>query len=110
MAKANKNKNNANVQAEDLNKDELVNNQAEKQETKQENKKPKKTKKAKKGEPKVNKVKETVSELKKVTWPTAGQVVKNTGLVLGIVLLFTIVLFGIDYGLSWIYKLITNTL
>jgi len=69
-----------------------------------------KTKKAKKSEPKTNKVKETVSELKKVTWPTFQKVVKNTLLVLGIVLIFTVVLFGIDYGLSWIYKLLTNTL
>ncbi|HAJ77481.1 MAG TPA: preprotein translocase subunit SecE [Clostridiales bacterium] len=68
-----------------------------------------KSKKQNKKEPKVksNKVKESVAELKKVTWPTFPKVVKNTILVLGIVLLFTIVLFGIDYGLSWIYKLLT---
>ena len=51
-----------------------------------------------------------MAELKKVVWPTFPKVVKNTLLVLSIVLAFTIVLFGIDYGLSWIYKLITNTL
>ena len=54
-----------------------------------------------------SKVKETVAELKKVTWPTFPKVVKNTLLVLGIVLLFTIVLFGIDFGLSQLYKLLT---
>ena len=72
--------------------------------------KSKPAKKAAKKEPKGNKVKETVSELKKVTWPTFGKVVRNTLLVLGIVLMFTVVLFGIDYGLSWLYKLLTNTL
>lgn len=71
------------------------------------NKNDKKAKKQAKKEPKPNKVKESVAELKKVTWPTFPKVVKNTLLVLGIVLLFTIVLFGIDYGLSWIYKLLT---
>ena len=72
-------------------------------------KKEAKSKKQNKKEPKVksNKVKESVAELKKVSWPTFPKVVKNTMLVLGIVLLFTIVLFGIDYGLSWIYKLLT---
>ena len=70
--------------------------------------KAKKQKKAK--EPKQNKVKETVAELKKVTWPTFPKVVKNTLLVLGIVVLFTVVLFGIDFGLSWLYRLLTSTL
>ena len=67
-----------------------------------------KQKKAK--EPRQNKVKETVAELKKVTWPTFPKVVKNTLLVLGIVLVFTVVLFGIDFGLSWLYRLLTSTL
>ena len=75
-------------------------------------KKQKDNKKKAKNEPanKPNKVKETVAELKKVTWPTFGKVVKNTLLVIFIVVLSTIVLFGIDYGLSWIYKLLTGTL
>ena len=71
-------------------------------------KKAKKQKKTK--EPRQNKVKETVAELKKVTWPTFPKVVKNTLLVLGIVLVFTVVLFGIDFGLSWLYRLLTSTL
>ena len=75
-------------------------------------KKQKDNKKKAKKEPinKPNKVKETVAELKKVTWPTFGKVVKNTLLVIFIVVLSTLVLFGIDYGLSWIYKLLTGTL
>lgn len=68
-------------------------------------------KKAKKpAESRPNKAKETVAELKKVSWPTFGKVVKNTLLVIFIVVLSTLVLFGIDYGLSWIYKLLTGTI
>lgn len=67
-------------------------------------------KKAKKQakEPKTNKVKETVAELKKVTWPTFGTVVKNTLIVFGIVLVCTVALFFIDKLLSWVYQLLVN--
>lgn len=81
--------------------------EAKKEQKAEKGKKDQKNKKQAKKEPKPNRVKESVAELKKVTWPTFNQVVKNTLLVLGIVLIFTIVLFGIDYGLSWIYKLLT---
>ena len=66
-----------------------------------------KTKVQKQPNPRQNKVKETVAELKKVTWPTFPKVVKNTLLVLVIVLISTAVLFGIDYVLSLLYKLLT---
>ena len=46
------------------------------------------------------KAKETMSELKKVTWPSFGEVCKRTGVVLVVVLVFAIVIFGIDYGLG----------
>ncbi|MBQ0017244.1 MAG: preprotein translocase subunit SecE [Clostridiales bacterium] len=52
------------------------------------------------------KVKETTSELKKVSWLSFGQVCKRTVIVIGFVLLCTAVLFGIDQLLSWIYKLL----
>lgn len=81
-------------------------------ETKQakEAQKAKDSKKAKKqnSEPKKNKAKETVAELKKVTWPTFGKVVKNTLIVLGIVIAFTVVLFCIDRILSWLFQLMVN--
>lgn len=72
--------------------------------------KAKDSKKAKKQnlEPKKNKAKETVAELKKVTWPTFGKVVKNTLIVLGIVVGFTIVLFCIDRILSWLFQLMVD--
>lgn len=135
MAKANKKKNNKsakpavqNQKAEVLTEEQVLQNQTEdaqqnveaaeeaktavaqqpkKEEKADKNEKPKKNKPAKQSNPKPNKVKETVAELKKVTWPTFPQVVKNTLLVLVIVLISTIVLFGIEYGLSWLYKLLT---
>ena len=72
--------------------------------------KAKESKKAKKqnSEPKKNKTKETVAELKKVTWPTFGKVVKNTLIVLGIVIAFTVVLFCIDRILSWLFQLMVD--
>lgn len=67
-------------------------------------------KKAKGGEqkPKTNKGKEVVGELKKVTWPTFGQVVKNTLLVIGIVLLITVGLFLFDIIFSWVHQLLVQ--
>lgn len=52
------------------------------------------------------KTKETVSELKKVSWPSFGKVVKQTAIVLGVVLFFTVILFGIDRLLSWLFSLL----
>ena len=52
------------------------------------------------------KVKEIFSELKKVSWPSFKSVVKNTGVVIVVVLVFTVVLFGIDRGLAALYNLI----
>jgi len=52
------------------------------------------------------KIKETGSELKKVTWPKFGEVVKKTGIVIAVVLFFTVVLFAMDYLLQFLYKLL----
>jgi preprotein translocase subunit SecE len=52
------------------------------------------------------KIKESWGELKKVTWPTFANVVKKTGVVILVVVLFTVVLFGIEYGLGSLYKLL----
>jgi len=49
-------------------------------------------------------------ELKKVRWPSFGQTLKQTGVVLGLVLVFALVVFGIDQGLSQLYKLLTKGL
>ena len=80
------------------------------QQKKQEKAKEAKKSKTKNGEqkPKTNKGKEVVGELKKVTWPSFGKVVKNTLLVIGIVLLITIALFAVDRIFSWIYQLLVQ--
>lgn len=46
------------------------------------------------------KCKEVFSELKKVTWPSFGKVVKNTGIVLAVVVVFLVVITVVDFGLS----------
>ena len=51
------------------------------------------------------KLREAWSELKKVTWPTFGTVVKKTLVVIFVTLIFTVVLFGIDYLLGLVYNL-----
>lgn len=52
------------------------------------------------------KARESMSELKKVTWPSFGEVCKRTGVVLVVVLVFAIVIFGIDYGLGALTSLL----
>ena len=47
-----------------------------------------------------------MSELKKVTWPTFGEVVKKTGVVLAVVIIFAVVIFGIDALLGYLSGLI----
>ncbi len=86
---------------------EVVATKDDKQQKKADKKKDKKPAKEKK--PGLfRKLRESWSELKKVSWPTFASVVKKTGIVILVVLLFTLVLFGIDYGLGWVYKLFLN--
>lgn len=69
----------------------------------------KKKKEKKKKDNKLAKgAKETASELKKVTWPSFKTVLKNTGVVLAFVLIFAVVLYGIDTLLTWIVSLINK--
>lgn len=49
-----------------------------------------------------------ISELKKVTWPKGKEVAKSTAIVLVVVVLFFVVLFGIDYVLAGLLSLITT--
>lgn len=51
-------------------------------------------------------LKDTGAEIKKVTWPKFKDVVKQTGVVLVVVLVFTIVLFGLDRLCSWLVGLL----
>ena len=54
------------------------------------------------------KLKEAWSELKKVTWPTFGQACKQTGVVLLIVIIFSLILLGINLLLGWLFGLIVD--
>ena len=52
------------------------------------------------------KIKDTFSELKKVSWPTFAKILKQTGIVLVVVLIFLVVITGFDYGLLQLLKLV----
>ena len=54
------------------------------------------------------KLKETFSELKRVTWPSFPKVVKATCVVLVVVIAFTVVATAINYGLQELLKLVTS--
>ncbi len=54
------------------------------------------------------KIKEVFSELKRVTWPTFPKVVKSTCVVLALVLVFLVVVTGINYLLQWLLDLVTS--
>ncbi len=54
------------------------------------------------------KLKEVFSEIKKVSWPSFGKVVKQTGIVFGVVLCFLVVLMLMDFGLSYLLNLLTG--
>ena len=64
--------------------------------------KPKKKKKDKKPNKMAKRLKETSSELKKVTWPKFIEVIKKTGVVLAVTAAFLLVVFGIDRLCSWL--------
>lgn len=46
------------------------------------------------------------SELKKVSWPTFKTVLKNTGIVLLVVVFFGVVIYGLDFLFSWLISLV----
>ena len=83
---------------------------AEEKSVNQNAKKATKKKKERKPNKAVAFTKETVSELKKVTWPTFGKVVKQTAVVLAFVLIVGIVLFGIDRLLSLLFDVLVSAL
>jgi len=53
-------------------------------------------------------IKEIISELKKVNWPTFAKVMAETGIVLVVVLFFLLVILGFDTLLSWLFKLLVK--
>ena len=53
-------------------------------------------------------IKEIVSELKKVSWPTFGKVMAETGIVLVVVIFFLLVILGFDSLLTWLFGLLVK--
>ena len=52
------------------------------------------------------KIKDVFSELKKVIWPTFPKIVKQTGVVIVVVLIFLVVIGAFDYGLTRLLTLL----
>lgn len=95
---------NAEVVAEETAKaEEVVEKKPAKKEKKQ---KPVKVKVNK--EQKRSRLKEIFSELKKVNWPTFGKTMKQTGMVLTLVVIFGVVVLGFDTLISWLMRLLTK--
>lgn len=44
---------------------------------------------------------ELKSEMKKVVWPTKKQVINNTGVVMGVMVIMALFLFAVDSGLGY---------
>lgn len=97
------------VKAEETSKTEKPQKQAktEKGKDKNDKNKPKKEKKERKGLKR--RTKETMSELKKVIWPKFPEVVKKTGVVITVVVIFAIVLLGLDLLLGYISSVLMRT-
>ena len=55
------------------------------------------------------KLKETFSELKRVTWPTIPKALKATGVVIVIVLIFTIIVTCVNVGFTELLELLTKS-
>ena len=72
-------------------------------------KKAPKAKSQKKSKPqekvKRSRIKETVSELKKVSWPSFAKTMKQTGMVISVVVIFMALVIGIDQLLIWLLSL-----
>lgn len=89
-------------------KDDSKQAQKSKEVDKKDKKKDNKKKKDKETGGIAKKTKETMSELKKVTWPTFGEVVKKTGVVIAFVLIFGLFLFGVNTLLGWLVGLLVG--
>ncbi len=92
----------AKTQVEEVKNNNQISNGVITKDSKKPEKKSNDKKKDKKKEPSKigRKAKETMSELKKVTWPTFGEVLKKTGIVIAFVLIFGVFLFGVNYLLG----------
>jgi preprotein translocase subunit SecE len=53
--------------------------------------------------------KDIISELKKVTWPTAKDLLRYSGAVIAFILVTAIIVGLMDFGLNALFNLVTNT-
>ena len=53
-------------------------------------------------------IKEIISELKKVNWPTFAKVMAETGIVLAVVVFFLLIILGIDLLLTQLFTLLVK--
>ena len=87
-----------------------------KEEVKTAEKEAKAKRKEKKAERKKNKVgfwrrvRDFFGELRKIRWATFGLTLKKTGVVIVVVIIFALVVFGIDQGLGALFHLLTKGL
>lgn len=100
---------------EELNEVEVLDETAENQEAEEEivveeNGETKRISKYSKSTKKQSKVKAAFSELKKVTYPSFGSVVKRTAVVLAVTAIFLVVVIGIDQLLYLLYDLLTKNM
>lgn len=80
---------------------------SEKVDAKSKDKNKKKDKKKKENKETLGqKTRGTMSELKKVTWPSFGEVVKKTGIVIAFVVLFGLFFYGVNALLGWLVTLL----
>ena len=89
--------------------DETVQEEVEEEIVVEENGETRKTSKDLKAK-KPSKVKAAFSELKKVTYPSFGSVVKRTAVVLAVTAIFLVVVIGIDQLLYLLYDLLTKNM
>lgn len=54
------------------------------------------------------KMKNAFAELRNVSWPSFGKTVKQTGVVIGFVLISALLLFGLDRLLAWLFGLLVS--
>ena len=53
------------------------------------------------------KIKDVFSELKRVSWPTFPKIIKQTGIVIVVVLIFLVVITAFDFGLLQLLKIVS---
>ncbi|MEG1972414.1 MAG: preprotein translocase subunit SecE [Oscillospiraceae bacterium] len=46
------------------------------------------------------------SEIKKIVWPSKKQVINNTGIVIGVVVIFSVIIGSFDWALSAVIKVL----